>query len=64
MTLDRYLRMIAGSFVLVSLTLGYWGEPLLVSLHSFRRAELVPISLYELVSYDDNPPQSRREGIG
>lgn len=27
MTLDRYLRMVAGFFVLLSLTLGYWMNP-------------------------------------
>ena len=27
MTVDRYLRLIAGSFVLASLALGYWVSP-------------------------------------
>lgn len=27
MTLERYLRLIAGAFVLVSLALGYWVNP-------------------------------------
>ena len=27
MTLDRYLRMIAGLFVVLSLALGYWVSP-------------------------------------
>ena len=27
MTLDRYLRMIAGTFVLFSVALGYWVHP-------------------------------------
>ena len=27
MTVDRYLRMIAGTFVLLSLALGYWVSP-------------------------------------
>ena len=27
MTVDRYLRMIAGFFVLLSLALGYWVSP-------------------------------------
>ena len=27
MTIDRYLRMIAGVFVLLSLALGYWVSP-------------------------------------
>jgi len=26
-TLDRYLRMIAGSFILASVALGYWVHP-------------------------------------
>jgi len=28
MTMDRYLRMIAGFFVLLSVALGYWVNPL------------------------------------
>ena len=28
MTMDRYLRLIAGAFVLASLALGYWANPL------------------------------------
>lgn len=27
MTIDRYLRMIAGAFVVVTLALGYWVNP-------------------------------------
>ena len=27
MTVDRYLRLIAGAFVLLSLALGYWVSP-------------------------------------
>ena len=27
MTVDRYLHLIAGAFVLVSLALGYWASP-------------------------------------
>jgi len=27
MTVDRYLRMIAGAFVILTLTLGYWVSP-------------------------------------
>ena len=27
MTVDRYIRLIAGAFVLVSLALGYWLNP-------------------------------------
>jgi Protein of unknown function (DUF2892) len=27
MTVDRYLRMIAGAFVMLSLALGYWSSP-------------------------------------
>jgi hypothetical protein len=27
MTVDRYLRLIAGFFVMLSVTLGYWANP-------------------------------------
>ena len=43
--------------------IGILGEPVLVSLHSFRGLEPFPVSLYELVPDDDNPSQSRCEGI-
>ena len=64
MTVDRYLRLIAGAFVLASLGIGILGKPVLVSFHGFRRLESVPVSLYELVPDDDNSSKSRREGIG
>ena len=53
MTLERYLRLIAGAFVLAGI--GILGKPLLVSLHGFRGLEPIPIRLYELVSDDDIP---------
>ncbi len=59
MTLDRYLRLIAGAFVLVSLALGYWVGPYWFLFTAF----VVAIRLYELVSHDDISSQSRREGI-
>ena len=27
MTVERYIRMIAGTFILASLALGYWSDP-------------------------------------
>ena len=44
MTVDRYLRMIAGAFVMLSLALGYWISPYwllltgLVGLNLFQSA--------------------------
>ena len=35
MTVDRYLRMLAGGFVLASLALGYWVSPLWYLLTAF-----------------------------
>jgi hypothetical protein len=64
MTADRYLRLIAGSFVLLSLALGYWVSPYWFLFTAFVGLNFVSIRLYELVSYDDHPTQSRREGIG
>ena len=57
MNVDRYLRMIAGAFVLLSLALGLLGEPVLVSVHRVRRTQPVSIGLYELVSDDDHPSE-------
>ncbi len=64
MNVERYFRLIAGAFVLASLALGYWVSPYWFLFTAFRRVESVPIGLYELVSDDGNPSQSRREGIG
>jgi len=35
MTLERYLRLIAGAFVLISLALGYWVSPYLFLFTAF-----------------------------
>ncbi len=35
MTIDRYLRLIAGLFVLASLALGYWVSPWFYLLNAF-----------------------------
>ena len=35
MTVERYLRLIAGAFVLVSLALGYWVSPYLYLFTAF-----------------------------
>lgn len=42
MTLDRYLRMIAGALVLISLALGYWVDP-----HWFLLTAFVGLNLFQ-----------------
>ena len=42
MTIDRYLRMIAGVFVLLSLALGYW-----VSLYWYLFTSFVGLNLFQ-----------------
>ncbi len=42
MTLERYLRLIAGTFVLVSLALGYWVSP-----HWFLFTAFVGLNLFQ-----------------
>jgi len=42
MTLERYLRLIAGAFVLVSLALGYWVSP-----YWFLVTALVGLNLFQ-----------------
>ena len=63
MTVERYLRLIAGAFVLLSLALGYWVSPYWYLVHGLRRLEPVPVGLYELVSYDGDSSQSGRKDI-
>ena len=55
MDLNRWLRMVAGAFVLASLALVYWVGPKRVSLYSFRGTQSAPVGLYELVPDDDLP---------
>ena len=40
MTVERYLRLIAGLFVLLSLALGYWMNPLWLLFTAFVGANL------------------------
>ena len=42
MTLDRYLRMIAGFFVVLSLALGYWVSPYWYLFTAFVGLNLFP----------------------
>ena len=60
MTVDRYLRMIAGAFVLLSLALGYWVSPYWYLFTAIRGAQPVSIRVHELVSDDDDPSQVGR----
>ena len=62
MTIERYLRLIAGLFVLLSLALGL-GKPVLVSLHCICRAESIPVSLHELVPHDDNSSEGWSQAL-
>jgi hypothetical protein len=66
MTVDRYLRMIAGAFVMLSLALGYWVNPYwylftgFVGLNLFQSAftNLCPMMtiLRKLGARDSKPP--------
>jgi hypothetical protein len=45
MTLERYIRMIAGTFVMVSLALGYWVSPYWFLFTAFVGANLFQSAL-------------------
>ena len=51
---ERYLRMIAGAFVLLSLGLGYWVSPYWYLFTAFVGLNLFQ-SAFRLVPDDDNP---------
>ena len=53
MTVDRYLRMIAGCFRGGFACVGLLGEPVLVSVHGVRGPEPVPVGFHQLVPDDD-----------
>ena len=60
MNVERYLRLIAGFFVMASVALGYWVQSQLVSVHGIRRAEPVSIGIHQLVSHDHHSAKARR----
>jgi len=45
MTVERYLRLIAGTLVLLSLALGYWRNPLWLLFTAFVGANLLQSAL-------------------
>lgn len=45
MTLERYIRLIAGSFILISLTLGHWVSPYWYLFTAFVGANLFQSAL-------------------
>ena len=50
MTVDRYLRMIAGAFVMLTLALGYWVSPYWYLFTGIRGTQPVSIGVHQLVS--------------
>lgn len=63
MTVERTLRLIAGSFILLSLALGHYVSPYWY-LHGFCRPESVSIRINELVPYDDLPTETGSRQVG
>jgi len=53
MSLERYLRLIAGFFVIVTVALGYWVHPAWFLVHRVCRFEPVPVGVHQLVPDDD-----------
>jgi hypothetical protein len=45
MTMERYIRLIAGTFILASLALGYWVSPWFFLFTAFVGANLLQSSL-------------------
>ncbi len=59
MTVDRYLRMIAGAFVLASVALGYWVHPYWYFLTAF-----VGLNLFQSAFTNWCPMMSILKSIG
>ncbi len=53
MSIERYLRLIAGFFVMLSVALGYWVNPAWFLFTAFRRPEPVSVGAHRLVPDDD-----------
>ena len=64
MTVERYLRLIAGLFVLLSLALGYWVNPYWLLFTAFVGLNLFQSAFTNWCPIDDDSSKSRREGIG
>ena len=63
MTVDRYLRLIAGAFVVVSVALGYWVNPYWFLFTGFRWVESISVGLHQLVPHDGHTAQGGREEL-
>ena len=61
MTIERSLRLMAGTLRAAIAGIGTLGEPILVSVHCVCRAEPVTVGLYQLVSRDVDAWQVRIE---
>jgi len=55
MTVERTLRLIAGSFILLSLALGHYVSTVLVPFHGFCWPESFSVWIHQLVPDDDFP---------
>ena len=53
MTIERTLRAIAGTFVLLSLALGYWVSPYWYLFTAFVGTKPAPVGIHQLVPNDD-----------
>ena len=51
MTLERYIRLIAGTFVLASLASGDLGQPVLVLVHGLRARKSVSVRAHQVVPH-------------
>ena len=63
MTIERYLRLIAGAFILGSLALGNWVDPCWYLFTGFVGLNLLEAGLTESVSDDDVSSQTRRRRL-
>ncbi len=61
MKLERYIRIIAGTFILASLAWNL-GESQLVLVHRFRRRQSLAIRLHQVVPDGRHPAKNRRRG--
>ena len=64
MTMERYIRLIAGTFILASVALGYWVSPWFFLFTAFVGANLLPsVCFHEVVPDGGHPGQVRRQAV-
>ena len=62
MNVERYIRLVVGFIVMLTMALGFWVSPLVLPVRGIRGIRFVPVGLHQLVSADHVSAQTRGTG--